>query len=75
MSKLQELVKKYGKVAIGVHLGIYAATLAGANVAFQCCLLAFCKNCIADVRAHKGSAGVQAAMLQRNGSLTWSTTL
>jgi hypothetical protein len=31
MSKLQELVKKYGKVAIAVHLGVYAATLAGAD--------------------------------------------
>ncbi|CAL8469260.1 g8801 [Coccomyxa elongata] len=35
MSKLQELVKKYGKVAIGVHLGIYAATLAGCYVAAE----------------------------------------
>ena len=40
MSKLQQLVKKYGKVAIGVHLGIYAATLAGANLAFCFWLLA-----------------------------------
>ena len=30
MSKLQELFKKYGKIGIGVHLSIYAATLAGA---------------------------------------------
>ena len=30
MSRLQELFKKYGKVAVGVHLTVYAATLAGA---------------------------------------------
>lgn len=29
MSKLQELVKKYGKTAIAVHLAVYAATLGG----------------------------------------------
>ena len=28
-NKLQELFKKYGKIGIGVHLSIYAATLAG----------------------------------------------
>ncbi|CAK0784191.1 hypothetical protein CVIRNUC_007395 [Coccomyxa viridis] len=32
MSKLQELFKKYGKIGIGVHLSIYAATLAERDV-------------------------------------------
>jgi len=35
MSKLQELFKKYGKIGIGVHLSIYAATLAGCYFATQ----------------------------------------
>ncbi len=30
-SKVKELFKKYGKVAIGVHLSVYAATLTGAS--------------------------------------------
>ncbi len=40
MSKLQGLVKKYGKVAIAVHLGVYAATLAGAYKSQDVCALA-----------------------------------
>ena len=31
-AQIKELFKKYGKVAIGVHLTIYAATLSGAPV-------------------------------------------
>jgi len=29
-NKVKELFKKYGKVAIGVHLSVYAVTLTGA---------------------------------------------
>ena len=29
--KVKDLFKKYGKVAIGVHLTVYAATLTGAS--------------------------------------------
>ena len=32
-AQIKELFKKYGKVAIGVHLTIYAATLSGGPVA------------------------------------------
>ena len=34
MSRLQDLFKKYGPIAIGVHLTIYAATLAGKHFSF-----------------------------------------
>ncbi len=29
-SQIKELFKKYGRTAVGVHLGVYATTFAGA---------------------------------------------
>jgi hypothetical protein len=45
MSRLQDLFKKYGAIAIGVHLTVYAATLAGKRPSFWISLsTAYCTS-------------------------------
>ena len=46
--QIKELMRKYGKVAVGVHLGVYATTFAGNDLhASPQCAYAYFSACVA----------------------------
>ncbi len=67
-TKVKELFKKYGKVAIGVHLSVYAATLTGASSLSE---LHACEGSTSALSVDDWCLARQDATLRQEGRSSW----